>query len=539
MRQTHWIGTCYRLEDAEKIGALVGVRPFPWENLPLFRVRLLSTVAARLKGALGPNEIRDFVYRYLHDTEATMGASLVPGLQTVTAADAYKADPSRPLFRPLAFEENPPAPRESSILASRGGNVPYLFRWQEKNQGLDETLARIDVTGVIDKRTTTPVVANLTTGDLVGFRGAIGFGRVLTIAAAGTDAAQPRRATAALDGTDVTASLFSVSGFEMGEPLRLDRIDPAPLVPRLVRGANEFVFLSVGMFSVKGLNRYFSSTAADDLREAVFDETRFDHTLFPSGRVARVAMSWYETQGATFEVRVPRYIVREPSGSQLHEQAARVARPLPAVCRDPAPAHDRGNAVDLPRAGARLGRGERGADLRRRLRRDAARRRVVRVISVGAEMRGKLAMVVRGADGELVAERRARNIVLRQGASIVARLFSGAADGSPITHVQVGFARESATPETTALTPPQVAVSPAALRTELPPGSFQVIGDQPAAIKVLVNATFHPTVELKDVSEAGLMAGTVLYNQVVFEPVTFRPGQDVTFFWEVDFPFGR
>jgi hypothetical protein len=146
---------------------------------------------------------------------------------------------------------------------------------------------------------------------------------VLTIAAAGTDATQPRRATATLDGTDVTASLFSVSGFEMGEPLRLDRIDPAPLVPRLVRGANEFVFLSVGMFSVKGLNRYFSSTAADDLREAVFDETRFDHTLFPSGRVARVAMSWYETQGATFEVRVPRYIVREPSGSQLHEQAAR------------------------------------------------------------------------------------------------------------------------------------------------------------------------------------------------------------------------
>jgi hypothetical protein len=122
---------------------------------------------------------------------------------------------------------------------------------------------------------------------------------------------------------------------------------------------------------------------------------------------------------------------------------------------------------------------------------------------------------------------------------VVARLFAGAADGSPITHVQVGFARESATPETTALTPPDVPVTPAALRTELPPGSFQVIADQPGAIKVLVNAIFHPTVELKDVSEAGLMAGSLLYNQVVFEPVTFRPGQDVTFFWEVDFPFGR
>jgi hypothetical protein len=323
MRQTHWIKSCYRLEDAAKLGALVGVRPLSWENLPLFRLRLQSTVAARLKGALGPNEIRDFVYRYLHDAEAAMDASLVPGLQTVTSADAYRQDPSRPLFRPLAFEENPPALRESSVLASRGGNVPYLFRWEDKNQGLEETVARLDVTGVIGKLTTTPVIANLTTGDLVGFRGALGFGKVLTISAAGTDPTQPRLAKATIDGTDVTASLFSVSAFEMGEPLRLDRIDPSPLVPRLARGENEFVFLSIGMFSIKGLNRYFSSTAADDLREGVFDETRFDHTLFPSGRVARLAMSWYETQGAMFEVRVPRYIVREPSGSALHEDAAR------------------------------------------------------------------------------------------------------------------------------------------------------------------------------------------------------------------------
>jgi hypothetical protein len=148
-------------------------------------------------------------------------------------------------------------------------------------------------------------------------------------------------------------------------------------------------------------------------------------------------------------------------------------------------------------------------------------------------------MFVRGPDGELIAERRVTNIVLRQGASLVAKLFAGAADSSPITHVQVGFARESATPETIALKEPPVTVAPAALRTAVPRESFKIIADQPGAIKVAVNATFRPTVELKDVSEAGLMAGSVLYNQVVFEPVTFRPGQDVTFFWEVDFPFGR
>jgi hypothetical protein len=322
MRQTHWINFCYRLEDAEKLAALVGVRRYAWENLPLFRIRLLSTVAARLKGALGPNEIREFVYLYLRDTEAIMAASLVPGLQTVNSVDAFRQDPSRALFRPLALQENPPVRRESPVLELRGGNVPYLFRWEEKNEGLDETIVRVDVTGVIERRTTTPVIANLTTGDLVGFRGPIGFGRTLTIDVSRLDAARPRLASAVLDGADVTASLFSVSGFEMGEPLTPDRIDDGPLAPRLARGANEFVFLSIGMFSIKGLNRYFSSTAADDLREAAFDETRFDHALFPSGPVARLSLGWQETQPATFEVRIPRYIVREPAGSKLHQQAA-------------------------------------------------------------------------------------------------------------------------------------------------------------------------------------------------------------------------
>ena len=54
-----------------------------------------------------------------------------------------------------------------------------------------------------------------------------------------------------------------------------------------------------------------------------------------------------------------------------------------------------------------------------------------------------------------------------------------------------------------------------------------------------MNAPFKPTVDLTDVSEAGLLAGDVLYNQVVFEPVTLRPGQNVTFFWEINFPFGH
>jgi len=153
--------------------------------------------------------------------------------------------------------------------------------------------------------------------------------------------------------------------------------------------------------------------------------------------------------------------------------------------------------------------------------------------------KGTLILAIHSPDGTLVAARRSRNIVLRNGASLIARLFAGAAGTVAVNQVRVGFATEAASTEVTALTPPQGSVAPEALATPLQPADFTIITDQPGSVKVLVNATFKPTVELQDVSEAGLMADDVLYNQVVFEPVTLRPGQDVTFFWEIDFPFGH
>lgn len=153
--------------------------------------------------------------------------------------------------------------------------------------------------------------------------------------------------------------------------------------------------------------------------------------------------------------------------------------------------------------------------------------------------KGKLTLVVHSHTGIPVACRRARNIVLRNGAGLIAKLFAGAPNTVAVNQVRVGFAKEAASTEVTALTPPEPAIAPENLASAIAPGDFKIITDQPDAVKVTVSATFKPTIELKDVSEAGLMAGDVLYNQVVFEPVTLRPGQDITFFWEIDFPFGH
>lgn len=149
-------------------------------------------------------------------------------------------------------------------------------------------------------------------------------------------------------------------------------------------------------------------------------------------------------------------------------------------------------------------------------------------------------LVVRSTGGGIVAVRQSRNTVLRRGALTVAQLFAGQAEGAPIDKVAVGFGQVAADVETTGLTPPPGGGIPAdALVADLQPDSVTIAGDRPSAIVVSIAARFTPTVELADVTEAGLLSGDRLYNQVVFEPVTLRPGQEVIFFWDVEFPFGH
>lgn len=162
-----------------------------------------------------------------------------------------------------------------------------------------------------------------------------------------------------------------------------------------------------------------------------------------------------------------------------------------------------------------------------------------KIENLNNKIHGRMTLKVESADGQLIDVRRANNIVLRKGAGIIASLFTGAAGSKPIDHIQVGFAREAATAELTALTPPANDIPAAALRSVLQPGSFKIETDKPRNIQVSVVAVFQPTLDLENVTEAGLLADDELYNQVVFEPVTMRVGQNVTFFWEIDFPFGH
>ena len=322
VRQSHWIRTAYQLADAEKLAALMGIKRLAWETLPLFRERLLALVTARLQGALGPNEIKRFVYDYLGSCERVLGSSFVPGLQTVTLEQAYQAPPDRPRYRPLRLVENPVRGKQSGVLLARGGRVPYLFRWTEHNRGLSDTVARFTMIGLEGGRTAVPIVVNLTTGDMIGYTGTLRFGQTLVFTLPDVpDAQNPRAAVARLNGRDAGASVFSMSGFALGVPFTKDQLDHQLQLPRMVRGANEWISISAGFYGVKGLDHFFFAIAPDQLREGVFDQTFFDESVFPSGTVVQMEMNWTETEPASFEVHVPRYITVE-AGASVYQQVA-------------------------------------------------------------------------------------------------------------------------------------------------------------------------------------------------------------------------
>jgi hypothetical protein len=145
--------------------------------------------------------------------------------------------------------------------------------------------------------------------------------------------------------------------------------------------------------------------------------------------------------------------------------------------------------------------------------------------------RGRLTLTIRNAGGELVAERRTTNRVLQSGAKVIAALFTGVRK-SGIDNVRFGFGIE---PLALDAKGPFFVNSPV---MALAADNFTVESG-PDVVTVHVRVPFKPEANIAKVSEAGLFAGDDLYNHVLFEPVDMTSGQAITFFWEIEFPFGN
>jgi hypothetical protein len=119
-----------------------------------------------------------------------------------------------------------------------------------------------------------------------------------------------------IGGKDVTAKLFSIANLQLGAAFDGTAIDAAPLLPRMARGANDWVYLSAGFYGVRGLDEFYFWLADRDLRQGAFGQTSFDHALFATEAAGRLETWWDETQPATFELRVPRTYVVVPRGAE-------------------------------------------------------------------------------------------------------------------------------------------------------------------------------------------------------------------------------
>lgn len=161
-------------------------------------------------------------------------------------------------------------------------------------------------------------------------------------------------------------------------------------------------------------------------------------------------------------------------------------------------------------------------------------------------MRAKLTVELRDFSGAVVEARSAYNTVLRGGGRLIAELFTGS--GGPITHMAVGTSDSDPTSVTvTALGNDDGTGQPGITGdtvATLPADAFAIELDEPRnRVLVKVRGTLPDVAGVGTLREAALVSrqagGDVLYNRVVFPPVTKGEDHDLTLFWEIEFPFGN
>jgi hypothetical protein len=236
------------------------------------------------------------------------------------------------------FEEQPPLRRVDPAFA-----LEPLQQFSVQQRGLDDTPAAFLLTGIGGAPEFVPVIANLTTGQALIFKGSIREGERLWLRPTPEGAVE-----ATLGNDDVTDRLHSVASIEPGVPWTATET-PAQAIT-LVRGENELWFLPVAHFDEPGLDRFLLALADLQMRQGRWEETGFDHSLFYQEAGVQLTMTWVETQPATFAIRLPASMLRNAEG-ELEESLAerdRLALSLDRAVESLRPAGVRASLVMEP-----------------------------------------------------------------------------------------------------------------------------------------------------------------------------------------------
>lgn len=308
VQRSHWIETAFDRVDLEKLGALFEVPALAWEPDELYRRRLLATIEARLSGAVSGEALLRVVDRLQSAADEAMATS--PVLERGA--------------RRRRLVEFPAVRAFSSALRDRRGLLQPLEKVELSNQGLLPSVLQGAVFGVKGGKTCLPTLINLTTGEALCWRGKVPCGATLTLGVTGE--APALRATAALDGVDVSDRLVSGAGFEVGKPVPLTAELPArPLA--LARGKNRLWFVPLGLFDRPGFDASVFSSPDPALLQGRYsapgEPVLFDQALFFQGPAVALDLWWDELRPARFDIELAAMGERREAGVRAQPELDR------------------------------------------------------------------------------------------------------------------------------------------------------------------------------------------------------------------------
>ena len=159
------------------------------------------------------------------------------------------------------------------------------------------------------------------------------------------------------------------------------------------------------------------------------------------------------------------------------------------------------------------------------------------------DMRGRLTLRLTDRDGRVVHEQQRLNRIVKSGRTLVAQLFAGVPGGAPpakVTHMAVGSDATPPADNQTALLAERVPRKPIA---EVSYADFDetVGGVTTRRVRATLKTIFEfadandPAVPLREAAIFTAAAAGVMYNRVVFEPVTKTNAFKLTLLWDVTF----
>ncbi|QPJ61316.1 MAG: hypothetical protein G3M70_05185 [Candidatus Nitronauta litoralis] len=305
IQRSHFFNQCVTLDDASKLGAILDIPVEDWQSFRDYRLWVHSLRDARLKaGAVTREGIRLFVHQYLEGFQRLKEVKLSP---PATELSTTESDTIPSLI------ENPPVYRYMRPPGPNG--LAPLDRFKVTNNGLDSAPINLVLTAFgSDAPEYAPMLMNVTTGNALVFLGAIPTGKRLWIWSEKKED-DSLSLHAELEGHTVTDKLKFIEGLVPGDANTAVQAsgDPQPLM--LERGTNEFWFMPLAHFDVPGLDRALLALADLNLKQGVWDETLFDHSLFSQQAAVALQMLWVESAPASFKVELPAQSMLSQAGN--------------------------------------------------------------------------------------------------------------------------------------------------------------------------------------------------------------------------------